>query len=224
MTTVKTSVFASQLQFLHDNGYNVVPLRDVVHYIEGRGELPARAVTITADDGHKSVFTVMRPLIERYRYPVTLFIYPSAISNASYAMTWQELKQLQATGFFDIESHTYWHPNFRVEKRRLSASNYRKFVTWQLDKSKEVLDRRLGKGVDLLARPYGIYDEQLMAAARQAGYLAAFSIAWGRVSQRTEIMAVPRILVTDRDVGRAFGSLLAEGRRPIPAAERGSRN
>ncbi len=211
MTTVRTSVFASQLRFLHDNGYNVVPLRDVVKFIEGRGDLPARAVAITADDGHRSVFTEMRPLVERYRFPVTLFIYPSAISNASYAMTWQQLKLLQATGLFDIESHTYWHPNFRVEKRRLSAGDYQKLVEWQLSKSKEVLERRLGKRVDLLAWPFGIYDDQLIAAARRAGYVAAFTIERRRASQQTNIMVVPRFLVTDRDAGKAFQMLLEEG-------------
>ena len=224
MTTVETSVFASQLQFLHDNGYHVVPLRQVVNYIQGRGELPPRAVVITADDGHKSVFTDMRPLIERYRFPVTLFIYPSAISNASYAMTWPELKQLQATGLFDVESHTYWHPDFRAEKRRRSASDYRKFVAWQLEKSREVLARRLGKRVDLLAWPYGIYDDDLMAAARQAGYIAAFSVAWGRITRQTDLMAVPRFIVTDRDVGKTFAALLAEGLRPIRAARLASRH
>ena len=224
MTTVKTSVFASQLEYIHDNGYHVVPLREVVNYIQGSGELPPRAVVITADDGHKSVFTVMRPLIERYRFPVTLFIYPSAISNASYAMTWPELRQLQATGLFDIQSHTYWHPDFRAEKRRQSANDYRKFVSWQLERSRDVLARRLGKRVDLLAWPYGIYDDDLMAAARKAGYVAAFSIAWGRISRQTDLMAVPRFIVTDRDVGKTFASLLAEGRRPVRAARRASRN
>ena len=54
----------------------------------------------------------MKPLIERERIPVTLFSYPSAISNASYAMTWEQLAALKATGLFSIESHSYWHPNF----------------------------------------------------------------------------------------------------------------
>jgi len=89
-------------------------------------------VAITADDGHRSVFTVMKPLIERERIPVTLFSYPSAISNASYAMTWEQLAALKATGLFSIESHSYWHPNFRKEKRRLSADTYRKFVELQM--------------------------------------------------------------------------------------------
>jgi len=101
--TVTTAVFASQLKYLHDNGYSIVPLRAVVNFAAGHGELPPRAVAITADDGHRTVFSDMAPLVERYRIPVTLFIYPSAISNASYAMTWKQLAELKATGLFSVE-------------------------------------------------------------------------------------------------------------------------
>lgn len=208
-TTVRTSVFEEQMKFLREHNYNVVRLRDVVEFVEGRGQLPERAVAITADDGHRTVFTEMKPIVERYRIPVTLFIYPSAISNASYAMTWEQLKQLQATGLFDIESHTYWHPNFRIEKRRLSPADYQQLVDSQLRKSREVLQRRLGSKVDLLAWPFGINDSELIAAARRAGYVAAFTIERRQVSRRDNPMAIPRFTVRDSDVGKAFQSLLA---------------
>jgi peptidoglycan/xylan/chitin deacetylase (PgdA/CDA1 family) len=209
--TILPSEFEGQLKFLRENGYHIVPLRDIVNFMMGRGTLPPRAVAITSDDGHRSVFTYMRPIVQRYRIPVTLFIYPSAISNASYAMTWEQLKELQATGLFQIQSHTYWHPNFNKDKRRLSPADYQKFVGWQMTKSKQTLDRRLGIHVDLLAWPFGIYNDQLIAAAREAGYVAAFTIARRPVSRQDNIMAIPRIIVTNKDVGKAFEALLPRG-------------
>ena len=208
--TVRTSVFASQLQFLHDNGYTVVPLWEIVNFLIGHGELPLRAVAITADDGHRSVFTDMKPLIEKYNIPVTLFIYPSAISNTSYAMTWEQLEELKATGLFEIESHTYWHPNFRVEKRRLSATEYQKFVEFQLDKSREALERRFDTKVDMLAWPFGIFDDELIAAAQKAGYVAGLTIERHRVSRNDSVMAIPRFIVSDSDFGKAFERLLTQ--------------
>ena len=208
--TIRTSLFAWQMAFLHENGYDVVPVHEIVAFLEGHGELPPRAVAITADDGHRTVFTEMKPLVERYRIPVTLFIYPSAISNASYALTWEQLTELQATGLFDIESHTYWHPNFHIEKRRLPADEYARFVQMQFDKSREVLDRRLNIRVDLLAWPFGIYDDDLIAAARKSGYLAGFTIERRKVSRQESVMAIPRFIVTDRDEGKAFEALLPQ--------------
>ena len=212
--TVTTAVFASQLKYLHDNGYTIVPLRDVVNFAAGHGELPPRAVAITADDGHRTVFSDMKPLVERYRIPVTLFIYPSAISNASYAMTWAQLAELKATGLFSVESHSYWHPNFRIEKRRLSAEDYGKFVDSQLLKSRQVLERRLGGQVKMLSWPFGIYDDELIAAATKSGYAAAFTIERRKVSRGDNVRALPRFIVTNGDVGKRFESLLP-AQRPI---------
>jgi peptidoglycan/xylan/chitin deacetylase (PgdA/CDA1 family) len=209
--TVTTKVFAAQLAYLHDHDYTVVPLKDVVAFAAGERKLPPRAVAITADDGHRSVFTEMKPLIESYRVPVALFIYPSAISDASYAMTWEQLAALKATGWFTIESHTYWHPNFHVEKRRLSPDAYRSLIDSQLVKSKQVLELRLGVSVSMLAWPFGIYDDELIAAAQKAGYVAAFSIERRQVRLGDNLMALPRFIVTDRDVGKRFESLLGHG-------------
>jgi peptidoglycan/xylan/chitin deacetylase (PgdA/CDA1 family) len=206
--TVTTAVFASQLSYLRDHGYTVVPLRDVVNFAAGHGELPPRAVAITADDGHRTVFSDMKPLVEKYRIPVTLFIYPSAISNASYAMTWAQLAELKATGLFSIESHTYWHPNFHIDKRRRSPDDYKKFVDMQLNKSRQVLERRFGGHVTMLSWPFGIYDDDLIAAATASGYLAAVTIDRRKVRRGDNVMALPRFIVSNGDVGKRFESLL----------------
>jgi peptidoglycan/xylan/chitin deacetylase (PgdA/CDA1 family) len=206
--TVTTSVFASQLEYLHDHGYTIVPLRDVVNFAAGRGDLPPHAVAITADDGHRSVFSDMKPLVEKYRIPVTLFIYPSAISNASYALTWEQLAELKATGLFSIESHTYWHPNFHIDKRRRTPDDYKKFVDVQLNKSRQVLEHRLGGKVTMLSWPFGIYDDDLIAAATRSGYVAAVTIDRRKVKRGDNLMALPRFIVTNGDLGRRFESLL----------------
>src|SRR5512143_1369016 len=75
--TVTTTLFESHLRYLRDNGYQVVPLRDVVdHFLGKRGAPPPRSVAITVDDGHISVYREMFPLVKRYRVPAALFIYP----------------------------------------------------------------------------------------------------------------------------------------------------
>ena len=208
--TVTDRVFASHLRWLHDNGYTVIPLQSLVAYLRGEGPAPPeKAVVISADDGHQSVYTDMRPLVEQYRIPVTLFIYPSAISNASYAMTWEELRELKRTGLFDLQSHTYWHPNFHREKKKLTPEAYRKFVTTQLQRSKTVLEKRLGAPVDLLAWPFGIYDAELEQAAAKAGYLAAFSIDRRNAATAEPLMAEPRYLMVDGDNMERFAAIVS---------------
>ncbi len=209
--TVTTPVFASHLQYLQENGYTVIPLRQFVAYRLGNAPPPPpRAVVITVDDAHRSVYTDMLPLVKQYRIPVTLFVYPSAISNASYAMTWQQLAEVQGTRFFDIQSHTYWHPNFHHEKKRLPPAAYDKLVEMQLTKSKDILERELGIQVDMLAWPFGIYDDDLIKKAVAAGYIAAFTLDRHYASLSDPLMALPRYLMTDADRGKVFARLLSQ--------------
>ena len=207
--TVTTPVVEAQLKAIVDNGYKVIPLAALMAALgDSAVALPERAVVLTSDDGHRSVYTELFPLIQRLKLPLTLFIYPSAISNADYAMTWAQLQEMKASGLVDIQSHTYWHPNFNVDRKRLAPAAYDKFVRDQLVKSKEVLEQRLGGKVDLLAWPFGIHDQQLEQAAKAAGYEAAFTIERRPVTRADGLMTLPRFIVTDFDRGSRFLSLL----------------
>lgn len=211
--TVTTPVFEAQLQTLQARGHKVIPLRDLLgSLLDSRVALADRAVVLTVDDGHRTVYTDLFPLIRRHRIPVTLFIYPSAISNASYALTWEQLAEMKESGLVDVQSHTFWHPNFNVERRRLPAPAYERFVRDQFVKSKAILEQRLGGKVDTLAWPFGIYDDQLMQWAREDGYVAAFSIDRRPVTRADKPMALPRYLVVDADRGARFEALLKGGR------------
>ncbi len=149
----------------------------------------------------------MLPLVKKYHIPVTVFLYPSAISNASYAMTWDQVRELKKTGLFDLQGHTYWHPNFKKDKKRLSAAEYDKFVDMQLRKSREKLEKELGGRIDMLAWPFGIYDDYLMRKAADAGYVAAFSMERRPAGPWGKILALPRYLMVNKDVGKGFAAI-----------------
>jgi len=124
-------------------------------------------------------------------------------------MTWEQIKECQDTGLFDIQSHTFWHPNFKKEKKKLKPEEYQKLVNDQLTKSKASLERRFGKTVDLLAWPFGIYDEELEQAAAKAGYVAAFSIERRLASPAERIMAQPRYIITEVDKINNFAAMVS---------------
>jgi peptidoglycan/xylan/chitin deacetylase (PgdA/CDA1 family) len=207
--TITTPVFESHLKYLSENGYKIIPLRDLVDMYFGKG-IPSdsRCVALVADDAHISVYTTALPLLKKYNAHMTLFVYPSAVSNASYAMTWGQLRELKSTGLFDFQSHTYWHPNFNKERARLAPAEFEKLVHMQLTKSREKLAKELDVQVDLLAWPFGIFDPWLMAKAAEAGYVAAFTIEKHPVTRADHAMALPRYLLADSDRGKAFEVIL----------------
>ncbi len=209
--TVTTAVFRSQLEYIREKGFTVIPLRQLVDYYLRKGPPPPPgSVVIVADDAHKSVYTDMLPLVKKYHIPVTLFIYPSAISNASYAMTWEELREVKRTGLFDLQGHTYWHPNFKKEKRRLPGAEYEKFVDMQLRRSKDRLGKELGVTIDMLAWPFGIYDNELIRHASGAGYTAGFTIERRPAGSGDNVMKIPRYLMQNSDKGKAFEMILGQ--------------
>lgn len=197
--------FETEIKWLKDNGFTIVPLQVAVEYLQGkRDTLPPKAVVVTADDGWKSVYTYMYPIIKKYNIPVTLFIYPQTISAGKNAMTWDELKELKATGLFDIQGHTYSHPNFKQEKRRLSPQAYEKFVNNELANSKKILEEKLETKISYLAWPFGIYNDYLEEQAAKAGYVMAFTIDARTANKGFKPMSQPRFMIIDAQSLQVF--------------------
>lgn len=209
-TTTPTPVFAAQLAWLAKNNYHGERLHDLVTALYAGVRLDPMAVVITVDDGHRSVYTDMYPLILRYRMPVTLFVVPEMISNGSAALTWEQLAEMHEFGLVDVELHTFSHPNLLRAQARRSAANFRAFVAYQLELSRAVLSEQLGVTADLLAWPYGLYDARLEQLAADNGYIAAVGIAGRPVQAGDDLFALPRM---------TFGSQRYPRLAPVSAGE-----
>lgn len=202
---MKPATFEAQMSWLEDNGFHIIPLQEAVAYLQGKKDsLPSKSIVVTIDDGWKSVYTYLAPIIKKHQIPVTLFIYPQTISSGKNAMTWDELKELHQTGLFDIQSHTYSHPNFKQEKKHRSAESFHQFVENELVKSKRILDEKLNIRVTLLAWPFGIYNDALEQAAQAAGYDMAFTIDAIPANRSNRAMAEPRYMILESQTFKNF--------------------
>jgi peptidoglycan/xylan/chitin deacetylase (PgdA/CDA1 family) len=210
LTTIRTETFVEELEWLHANRIAVIPLHQLIDRLRaGQDPADSPSVVLTADDGHESVYTDMYPLIKQYRTPITLFVYPSAISNSKTALTWDQLSKMAASGLVEVQSHTFWHPDFHVEKSRLTPTEYQQFTRNQLVLSKTRIEAHLHHQVDLLSWPFGIHDSQLEKWAAEVGYVAGFGIEHERVRRGDDLFALPRFEVTDADRGTRFAALVS---------------
>ena len=105
--TVMLADFEQQMQFLRDKGYRVISLNAFMEFMNMKAAVPERAVVITVDVGWKSFYTLAYPVLQRYRYPATLFVRSGEIGANPLAMDWKQVRELSAGGI-DIEcnSHT----------------------------------------------------------------------------------------------------------------------
>jgi len=68
-----TEVFRGQMESLARN-YHPVSMDDVLHFVKGEKELPARAVAVTFDDGYLDNYELAAPILERAGVPGTFYV------------------------------------------------------------------------------------------------------------------------------------------------------
>ncbi len=69
-TNTSPELFARQMTFLHDRGYDVVSLKDAIGAMTA-GENGKRRVVITFDDGYRDFYTHAFPVLERFGFKAT---------------------------------------------------------------------------------------------------------------------------------------------------------
>ena len=99
--------FTDQMQALIAAGYTAASTSDVTTALAGR-PVPGHRVLITFDDGAKGIWTYADPVLARYHLRATAFIITGQVGqHQPYYVTWEELRAMQDTGRWDLESHTH---------------------------------------------------------------------------------------------------------------------
>jgi peptidoglycan/xylan/chitin deacetylase (PgdA/CDA1 family) len=180
--------FEKQMAYLSEQGYVTVGLDDLVAWRFGLKTLPAKSVVITFDDGDRSVLDVAYPVLRRHGFKATLFVVTSQVGqewDGIDGMTWEELRLLQQSGVFTIESHTSkLHYKVKTSQGRLpvflamskglydppGAEPWEQIVLRDLAESRRVVATHLGYEPHHLAWPYGSADSALDSLATVAGF------------------------------------------------------
>ncbi|NOX26354.1 MAG: polysaccharide deacetylase family protein [Deltaproteobacteria bacterium] len=219
-TNVSLANFARQMAWLRDNDYRVLPLAQLVRLLADQAAVPDRAVVITIDDGYKSVYTGAWPILRRYGYPFTVFLYAKAVEKKYREfLSWKEIKEMRAAGV-DFQGHSYSHYHLGNRPAGLTDSGYAHWIRADLEKGRAVLQRHLGRRPEFLALPYGEYNSIITRQCREIGYKAIFSQDPGSVSSDTGYV-IPRepILGYEWSTLAHFKAVLARTDLPISNIE-----
>jgi hypothetical protein len=146
---------------------------DDVRYSDNLAEidqLDRGRVSFTYDDGDISNWTVLKPILDEYGIRASFY----AVTDyqewpKEYAMSADNLLTLDAEGH-DIQSHTAGHED-------LTAITPEE-LAYQLGHSKAYLES-IGLTVDILTLPFGRYNDDVIQAAKDAGYSAVFTTLFG---------------------------------------------
>lgn len=173
--TVRGADFEAQMRFLRENGYRVITLDDLFEFLQFRRQIPARSVVITFDDGWRSVYDIALPILKKFGYPATLFVYTDLIVGSRETLSWEQVIELSRNGF-DIECHSKTHRYLGRKERKESFRNYFETVRNEIVESAKIIGRHTGREVKYLAYPYGDTNALVVAMTRREGYRLAFTV------------------------------------------------
>jgi peptidoglycan/xylan/chitin deacetylase (PgdA/CDA1 family) len=190
-TEITPAAFEAQMQQLKDAGITVISMQDLLAWKRGEKNIPPRCAVITFDDGWKSQYEVAWPIMKKFGYPFTMFIYTEGVRGGSLgggeAITWEQLADMRDNGV-DIQAHSATHQDLREghnimlvsggkrTRTKLTGSEYEQWVQNEVVGSKQLLEQRLGIKVNCFAVPFGNYNEHVREIARNSGYEAMFTV------------------------------------------------
>ncbi|WP_407570129.1 polysaccharide deacetylase family protein [Deinococcus altitudinis] len=181
--------FEAQMKFLHDQGAQVVTLQQLQRHLTLGEPLPDKAIALTFDDSYQGVYDLAVPVLKRYGYPYAVFVHTDYVGSQKGRpkMSWEELRELDASGLATIGSHTRSHP---ADMGLLTTAQQDD----ELQGSKKILEQQLGHPVPYISYPNGKADGAAFGRARLAGYTLGFMEEWGPVEQSPGILALNRYI------------------------------
>ncbi len=215
--SMTANAFAGEMKYLKDTGCHVVPLSQIVAYIEGKATLPPHAVAITIDDGYKSPILYAAPILKQYGYPWTFFCYTDFIASheSKGAASWDDLIELGKEGV-DVECHSKSHPMLG-HKNGKSPEQYDQWLTAETAGAKAILEQHLNKKIVYFAYPFGDYNKAVQDKLVAAGYEAIFTVAGNPVRANTSLLHMGRYVVTSPEE-KDFAGWLHQGALSVVAA------
>ncbi|MCU9954377.1 MULTISPECIES: poly-beta-1,6-N-acetyl-D-glucosamine N-deacetylase PgaB [Burkholderia] len=119
---VDTGTLTAIFSWLQTNNYHTITVKQIEASRHGGKPLPPRAVLLTFDDGYRSHYTKVLPLLERFKYPAVMGIVtawidappdaPIRISDRiqmprDYFMSWDEVQKVGRSDLVELACHTH---------------------------------------------------------------------------------------------------------------------
>jgi peptidoglycan/xylan/chitin deacetylase (PgdA/CDA1 family) len=181
--TCNSKKFADFCEFFR-RYFNVVSFSDQVRgCVSGRDM--GGTLSITFDDGYLDNFEIAAPILKQYGLPATFFVttgfmnsqrvpfWDEHLSLQPSWMTWDHVRALSQQGF-DIGGHTHTHIDI--------AASDPAVVREELRRCKDILQKELGKSVDLFVYPFGgpmQISDAAIELVKDAGFISCASCHGG---------------------------------------------
>jgi len=186
---IYTADFDAQMAYLADTGFYFPTWDELDAFIDGRLWLPERSVIVTDDDADRTWLELGVPIVAAHEVPTTSFVITKWRTEPTPSV------------WVDQRSHTH-------DMHDPGANGQGRMVNWSaaeiaadLETSAQILGAK-----EVIAYPFGHYNETSKEGVAQAGYALARTIEQGYVRVGTDKLALPCIRV---NYGTTLGEFIA---------------
>lgn len=199
--SVRPELLAAHLDRIVAEGYQVIPLYDLIAHLTQGTSLPENAVVLTFDDGYRDNYENALPLLRERNMTATFFVVMDFINRERPEyVTWAMVEEMAAAGM-SIEAHSIDHTSLRGR----SATD----LEFQALRSYETLQNRLGIRARFISYPAGEYDARTIEIFRQAGYWAGVTTLQGATHRSDALFELRRVRIRNTTTPDELAQLLA---------------
>lgn len=208
--------FAEHLDALARRGWRFVDLDAVLAALDGRAQLPEKALLVSFDDAYVDLLSEGCPILEEREIPALAFAVAGLTGGSN---EWdrplgaRELRLLDADGLRALRHHGVEVGSHGMNHQPLSKLTPEESER-EVRESAEALESIGLPRPRAFSYPHGEWNRPAVAAARSAGYAAAFTVTPGRVERGCDRYALPRIEVLAGDTPARLRLKLATAHWP----------
>jgi peptidoglycan/xylan/chitin deacetylase (PgdA/CDA1 family) len=159
--------WASQMQWLADNGYTTLTSDQFVDFVYGRYQPPARSVVLRFDVGESKFddySNVVIPTLRQHGFHGLFFVLASKVDETCDGVTtcWPSLQHWQREGLISVESHTLFHQDYTT----LTPEQ----IYMDAGRSKAIIEQHIGQPVRGLCYPFDAVNPAAFDILKDLGY------------------------------------------------------
>ncbi|MCK2000589.1 polysaccharide deacetylase family protein [[Brevibacterium] frigoritolerans] len=181
-TTITTEQFASEMNYLHQQGFETIYTSDLEKYVAGQINLPAKTTVITFDDGLISVRENAYPILKQYGMKATEYMITYRNNHKTEIFVPEKLQYFSRedmnnlNNVFDYQAHTH-------NLHNINHSNLSDLITKPYSTVKA--DIQLNKNIlnaHSFAYPFGQYNDSTLKVMKELGINSAVTTKEGYVN------------------------------------------
>ncbi len=192
---VSVDIFEKHMKYLRDNNYHAITPEELIDYLYNGINLPRKSIFIQFDDGYYSNIALAYPVLRKYGLKATVFmITAETVTDQSrqdaFSYAYITESSMENTGdVFSFASHTH-------RLHELDGARTAFYLASEAEISDDLRESfKIARNHSVISYPHGQYNDNNIAAVKNAGVQAAFTTNKGYITKNSDPFKLRRFTV-----------------------------